>query len=212
MNFEMSELTADERYKLLTSSITPRPIAWVTSQSETGRRNAAPFSFFNMMAADPPIVALGLMRRADGSYKDTAANIIQTREFVVNLVTEADAPRMNFSCIDAPPEFDELTEGQIATLPSIRVSPPRIASAPVSLECRLYQHIDVSPASTIVLGEVLVYHIADRFLDTSNLRVDTVALQLIARMHGSGWYTRSTDRFQLARPRYADWLLEHQGR
>lgn len=200
MNFDMSALTTDERYKLLTASVTPRPIAWVTTQSASGARNAAPYSFFNMMAADPPIVALGLMRRADGSYKDTAANILQTEEFVVNLVTDADAQRMNFSCIDAPPEFDELAAGQIETLPSRHVAPPRIATAPVSLECRLHQHIDLSQASTVVLGEVVVYHIQDRFIDARNLHVDTMALQLVARLHGSGWYTRSTDCFQLIRP------------
>jgi flavin reductase (DIM6/NTAB) family NADH-FMN oxidoreductase RutF len=206
MNFAMESLCPDRRYKLLTSSITPRPIAWVTSQSAAGVRNAAPFSFFNMMSANPPIVTLGLMRRADGSYKDTAANIIATGEFVVNLVAEADAARMNFSCIDAPPEFDELTEGNIATLPSIRVLPPRIASAPISLECRLYQYMDLGSSSTLVLGEILEYHVADRYIDLANMHVDTLGLQLIARMHGTGWYTRSTDRFQMQRPRYADWI------
>jgi flavin reductase (DIM6/NTAB) family NADH-FMN oxidoreductase RutF len=206
MQFEMKALTADERYKILCSSITPRPIAWVTSLSATGARNAAPYSFFNMMGATPPIVALGLMRRSDGRYKDTAANIIETREFVVNLVCEADAAAMNFSCIDGPPEFDELAAGNIATVPSSLVAPPRILSAPVSMECRLFQHIDTSSYSTVVLGEVVMFHIHDRLIDPANLHIDTLALNLIARMHGAGWYARATDVFQMQRPRYADWV------
>jgi flavin reductase (DIM6/NTAB) family NADH-FMN oxidoreductase RutF len=205
MNFEMNALTATERYKLLASSITPRPIAWITSQSSNGIRNAAPYSFFNVMAADPPIVALGLMRRANGSYKDTTANILETKEFVINLVAESDAHRMNFTAIDAPPEFDELTEGRIDTVASTRVCPPRIASAPIHLECRLHQHIDLGAASTLVLGEVLVYHIDDNYFDLSHLHIDTARLELIGRMHGFG-YTRTINQFQLQRPDYAEWV------
>ncbi len=210
MQFEMSALTADERYKILCSSITPRPIAWVTSLSGTGARNAAPYSFFNVMGATPPIVALGLMRRPDGRYKDTAANIIETREFVVNLVCEADAPAMNFSCIDGPPEFDEIAAGDISTVPSSLVAPPRILSAPVSMECRLFQQIDTSPHSTVILGEVVMFHIADHCIDPANLHIDAPALQLIARMHGSGWYARTADVFQMQRPRYADWTQKRR--
>lgn len=208
MQFDMAALTADERYKVMSSSITPRPIAWVTSQSAAGERNAAPYSFFNMMAASPPLVVLGLMRREDGRYKDTAANIIQTREFVVNLVCEADAAAMNFSCIDGPPEFDEVAAANIATAPSSQVAPPRILSAPVSMECRLFQHIEVSPQSTVVLGEVLVFHIHDRLIDPVKLHIDTPALNLIGRMHGAGWYTRTNDLLQMQRPRYADWIMQ----
>jgi flavin reductase (DIM6/NTAB) family NADH-FMN oxidoreductase RutF len=200
MHFDMAELTTADRYKLMSSSITPRPIAWVTSESAAGVRNAAPFSFFNMMAADPPLVALGLMPRADGSYKDTAANILETGEFVVNLVREDDAPAMNFTCIDGPADFDEIDAAGLSTAPSIRVKPPRIASAPVSFECRLFQKITPGPNAIILLGQVLTTHIADTLIDPGNLHVDTPAMKLVARMHGSGWYTRCTDLFQMNRP------------
>ena len=205
MQFDMAALAPQDRYKLMSSSITPRPIAWVTSQSKDGVRNAAPYSFFNMMAADPPLVVLGLMARPDGSYKDSAANILATGEFVVNMVSEDDAPTMNFTCIDAPPEFDELEAAGIATLPSVSVAPPRIATAPASMECRLFQAIEVSAAATVVLGEVITMHIEDRFVDPKRLHVDTLGMKLVARMHGAGWYTRSTDLFQLERPTWADW-------
>lgn len=110
MEFDFADVAAPDRYKLMSAAITPRPIAWLTTLSPEGVRNAAPYSFFNMMGAAPPLVAVGLMRQPDGSYKDSARNVLETGEFVVNLVSEQDAPAMNFTCIDAPPEFDELGE------------------------------------------------------------------------------------------------------
>ena len=205
MEFDFAQLEPQQRYKLLAASITPRPIAWITTQSESGEPNAAPYSFFNVVAADPPLVVIGMMRRPDGTFKDTAANILDTGEFVLHLVTDADAAAMNFTCIDAPPGFDELAAAGIATLPSSVIAPPRIASAPVALECRLYQSIDTG-ASTIVLGEVLRFHIVDEFVDAEKLYVDTVKMELVARMHGNGWYTRSTDLFEMPRPVFDEWL------
>lgn len=203
MDFDFAQLAGPERYKLMSAAITPRPIAWITTLSLDGVRNAAPYSFFNMMSAEPPLVAIGLMRRSDGSYKDSAKNILDTGVFVVNLVGESDAEAMNFTCIDGPPEFDELAHGAIDTLPSTVIAPPRIASAPVSMECRLFQRTDAGQ-STIVLGEVLRFHISDALVDVERLHVDTLAMGLVARMHGAGWYTRTGELFQLVRPVYVD--------
>lgn len=203
MEFDFARTAAGDRYKLMSAAITPRPIAWLTTMSGDGVRNAAPYSFFNMMGAEPPLVAIGLMRRPDGTYKDSAKNIIDTGEFVVHLVSETDAPAMNFTCVDAPPGFDELAAAQIETLPSKMVAPPRIASAPVSMECRLFERVEAG-LSTIVIGEVLHFHIADALVDAERLHVDTPAMALVARMHGTGWYTRSTDMFQMTRPSFAD--------
>jgi flavin reductase (DIM6/NTAB) family NADH-FMN oxidoreductase RutF len=207
MEFDFAALSAGQRYKLMAAAITPRPIAWLTTLSLDDRRNAGPYSFFNMMGADPPIVAIGLMRRPDGSLKDSARNILDRGEFVVNLVSESDVEAMNFTCIDAPPCFDELEQGAIVTAPSRRISPPRIASAPVAMECRLFQAIEAGQ-TTIVLGEVLHFHIRDALIKGDRLHVDTPAMGLVARMHGAGWYARSTDLFQLERPAYADWLAD----
>lgn len=204
MNFDFAQMTTAERYKLMSAAITPRPIAWITTLSKNAERNAAPYSFFNMMGAEPPLVAVGMMRRPDSSYKDSAQNIIDTGEFVVNLVSEEVAQAMNFTCIDGPSGFDELAHTDVETVPSLDIAPPRIASAPVSMECRLFQRIDAGK-STIVLGEVLRFHIADRFVDADRLHVDALAMNLVARMHGAGWYTRATDLFQMARPDYASW-------
>lgn len=203
MEFDFTTLTGAERYKLMTAAIHPRPIAWLTTLSPEGQRNAAPYSFFNMMGADPPLVAIGLMRRADGRFKDSARNILETGVFVVNLVSEADAPAMNQTCIEAPPEYDELEAAQIATLPSTRIAAPRIASAPVAMECRLHQSIEAGQ-TTVVLGEVLQFHIRDDLIDPDRLHIDSPAMHLVARMHGAGWYTRCTDLFQQTRPIYEE--------
>jgi flavin reductase (DIM6/NTAB) family NADH-FMN oxidoreductase RutF len=207
VEFDFSKVGTADRYKLMGSSITPRPIAWVTSISGAGLRNAAPFSFFNMMGAEPPLIALGMMRRPDGTHKDSAANILETGEFVVNLVSEADSAAMNFTCIDAPPGFDELAAAGLSTLPSSVVGAPRIATAPVSMECRLYEAVEAG-RTTVAIGEVLRFHIDDAFIDADRLHVDTLAMNLVARVHGAGWYARTTDLFQMTRPTYEQWQSE----
>lgn len=199
MHFDFAALGTAERYKLMAAAITPRPIAWVTTLSADGVRNAAPYSFFNMMGADPPLVAIGMMRRPDGTHKDSARNVLDTGEFVVNLVARHDAEAMNFTCIDAPPDFDELAQGGIAVEPSIAIAPPRIASAPVAMECRLADALERG-STTVVLGEVLHFHIADAFIDPDRLHTDTPAMHLIARMHGAGTYVTGGEMFGMERP------------
>ena len=199
MHFDFATMPGPDRYRLMASAITPRPIAWVVTQSAGGVRNAAPYSFFNMMGADPPIVAIGMMRRADGTHKDSAQNLIDTGQFVVHLVSESDAPAMNLTCIDAPPQVDELDLAGIATVPSLAVAPPRIASAPVAMECRVHGLHEIG-TTTLVIGEVLHFHVDDRFWDPATRRIDTPAMQLVGRVHGAGWYARGTDLFELVRP------------
>jgi len=202
MHLRMDGLSAAERYKLLVGTVVPRPIAWVSTRSSAGVGNVAPYSAFNMVSAAPPLIVLGAMRAADGSMKDTATNILETKEFVVNLVGEPMLEAMNVTCIDAPPEVDEALLAGLEMVPSDLVAPPRIAGAPVSMECRLYQTIDAPPGSTIILGEVLAMTIDERFVDAATLRPDPVAMQLMGRIHGVGGYTRiQTDR-TLARPVY----------
>jgi flavin reductase (DIM6/NTAB) family NADH-FMN oxidoreductase RutF len=201
MLFDMAQLTGRERYKLLTSSITPRPIAWVTTLSKTGVLNAAPFSCFNMMGHTPPLVVLGIQQHDDGRYKDTCANIVATGELVVNLVTEADAQAMSLTSADSPPEFDEISAAGLHVMTSSRVRPPRIATAPVSFECKSFQVIRPGPEQTIVLGEVLATHVHDALvLDAERLYLDTPRMRLVGRMHAPGWYARCSDLFQIVPP------------
>jgi flavin reductase (DIM6/NTAB) family NADH-FMN oxidoreductase RutF len=198
----MRNASLPTRYKILNSTITPRPIAWVTTVSRDGTPNAAPYSFFNAVGDDPPLIVLGLLKHpATNLVKDTARNILETGEFVVNLVCEADAATMNESSVDAPPEVDELVYAGIATVKSQLVAPPRIATSPVNFECRKYAALDVG-RQTVVLGEILMAHIKDEFIsDPERLHLDTPAMKLIGRTHGSGWYVRNSDRFQIQRPK-----------
>jgi flavin reductase (DIM6/NTAB) family NADH-FMN oxidoreductase RutF len=205
MRFDMNRLSGQERYKILASTIVPRPIAWITSISADGVRNAAPFSFFNMMGNTPPTVAIGLMPQ-DGRLKDTAANILATGEFVINLVDEQNAEAMNLTCIDAPADIDEIDLARLPVLPSETVAPPRIASAPVSMECRMLSSVVTGPLQTIVVGLVNMVHIRDEFvLDAERCYIDTPRLGLVARMHGSGGYLRSGDYFQIDRPTWKEY-------
>jgi flavin reductase (DIM6/NTAB) family NADH-FMN oxidoreductase RutF len=200
MEFDFETLAASDRYKLLTSTIVPRPIASVTTMSKNGVRNAAPFSFFNAMSNDPALLAVGIMNKADGTPKDTAHNILATGEFVVNLVPRSAADVMNLTSIDAPPDTDELVVASLKTLPSLKVKPDRIAISPVSFECRLHTPIELS-GQLIALGKVVQAHVADgMMLDASKLYVDTPKLQLISRLHGRGFYGTTETVFQISRP------------
>ncbi|WP_327754629.1 flavin reductase family protein [Sphingobium sp. SJ10-10] len=204
MQFDMRELPMVTRYKIVNSTITPRPIAWITSQSADGILNAAPYSFFNCVGTEPPLVVLGLLKEpASRGLKNTASNIIATGEFVVNLVCEADAEKMNLCSVDAPADVSEIDYAGIETAPSVVVAPPRIASSPVSFECRKVAAMDIGALQTVVIGEILMAHIRDEFIsDRERVYFDTPAMKLIGRTHGSGWYVRNSDSFQMERPRY----------
>jgi flavin reductase (DIM6/NTAB) family NADH-FMN oxidoreductase RutF len=212
MLFDFATLSAQDRYKLLVSTIVPRPIAWVVSQDVQGRLNAAPFSFFNALAGDPPIVGIGIGgRRAEdppGTWKDTGANIRATSQFVVNLVSYPTREAMNVTAIEFPHDVDELRQAGLTTLPSARVAPPRIAESPVALECELLSIVEVAIDRAIVLGRVVAMHVHDDcVLDPKRCYIDTPKLDLIGRMHGGGWYSRTTDRFELPRIPLAAWDL-----
>lgn len=204
MQFDMRELPMVTRYKIVNSTITPRPIAWITSQSAEGIVNAAPYSFFNCVGTEPPLVALGLLKEpVSRGLKNTASNIVATGEFVVNLVCEGDAEKMNLSSVDAPADVSEIDYAGIETLPSITVAPPRIASSPVSFECRKVAAMDIGAMQTVVIGEILMAHVRDEFIsDRERVYFDIPAMKLIGRTHGSGWYVRNGDSFQMDRPRY----------
>ncbi len=206
MEFDFNAIDAQIGYKLLTATVTPRPIAWVTSLSAEGVVNAAPYSFFNVMGHTPPTLVLGLLRDPVKGFKDTAANIVGTGEFVVNLVSEALAGQMNVTAMDAPRHVSELEAAGLTPAPSTHIRPPRIAEAPVSIECSMLSTVITGPEQAIAIGRVLAMHVADDVvLDAERGWIDTPKLGLVARMHGAGWYARSTDTFQMARPTWADW-------
>lgn len=209
MHYDMSDLTFLQRYTIMTSTVTPRPIAWTVTMDEIGVPNCAPHSFFNAVGADPVLIVLGLMKTG-GREKDTAAHIRARGEFTVSLVSEADAEVMNLTAAPAPRGVDELALAGIATLPGIKVAVPLIARAPVSFECRTAQLLDY-PGQTLVIGEVLVAHVADAFvIDAQGPQIDTRAMKLVSRTYGRGWYERGSDQFEMQRPRYEDLLAAGQ--
>jgi flavin reductase (DIM6/NTAB) family NADH-FMN oxidoreductase RutF len=212
MLFDFAAISPKERYKLLVSTVTPRPIAWVVSQSPEGRLNAAPFSFFNAFSGEPPVVGMGVSSHQPGRPKDTRRNIRETRQFVVNLVSEEIAEAMNITAIEFEAAVDELAEAQLKTIPSVYVRPPRIAASPVAIECELLQIVELGPDNGLVLGRVLAMHVHDDVvLDPAKHHIDTPGLKLIGRMHGSGWYARTTDLFHMDRIPRAGWKLrEHK--
>lgn len=199
MEFPIDTLDTGASYKLLASVVVPRPIALVSTLEPDGTVNAAPFSFFNLVGSSPPTVALGITDKAPGTPKDTRANIVRTGEFVINLVHFGLAEAMNQCAAALPAGESELACAGLTTSPSVRIAAPRLAEARVSLECRLHSVIEVG-ANKIVLGEVVYLHIADEFVDPENSHVKADALELIGRMHGGGWYVKTTDLFDLPRP------------
>ena len=205
MLFDFETMPHANRYKLLVSAVVPRPIAWVVSQDGAGVLNAAPFSFFNVFGEDPPVLAIGVGPRPKGAAKDTKANIEALGEFTVCLVPESALARMNVTAADFPPGVDELAEAGLTTLPSSKIRPPRIAESPVAMECTLWQVVPVGRHS-MILGEVKAMHIADAAVtDVEKCYIDTPALGLVGRMHGRGWYARTTDRLEVPRITPEQW-------
>ncbi len=209
MDFDFETMPSHDRYKILVSTVVPRPIAWVTTINDQGVPNAAPYSFFNVMGTDPPIVVVGVQSHAEKRLKDTSHNILNSAEFVVHLVSEATAEAMNITCIDAPPGVDELQLAKLATIPSVKIKPPRIAASPVAFECKIHTSLTFSPNQAIVIGRVVHAHIHDAYvLDRQRCYIDTPKLQLVGRMHGTGWYAKTNDQFTLERPVWDNWVKE----
>lgn len=207
MQFPIDTLDTAQSYRLLASVVVPRPIALVSTLDAGGGVNAAPFSFFNLLGSSPPVVALGISNKDEGTPKDTRANIARTGEFVVNLVHAGLADAMNTCAIDFPAGVTELAAAHLTPAPSVRIAAPGLAEARVRLECRLHSIVEIGD-NRIVLGEVVFLHIDDAFVEPETLRVNAGALELIGRMHGGGWYVRTTDLFDLPRPNYAGWLAK----
>lgn len=200
MIFDMQNTSNENVYKLLVATIGPRPIAWVTTQDTDGTVNAAPFSFFNAMSGNPPVVAFGIGGRGPGDVKDTGGNIRRTGQFVVNLCSFELAEPMNITAIDFPKGVDELKEAGLTTTPSLHVKVPRITEAPVAMECERLVIVDVGIDRAVVLGRVVAMYVRDDcVLDKDRCYIDTPKLDLIGRLHGGGWYSRVTDRFEVPR-------------
>ncbi len=207
MHFDLASLTPLDRYKLLSSTITPRPIAWVSTMSEHGHPNAAPFSFFNVFGEDPPVLGFSVNDRSPGDRKDTGRNVRRNREFVVNLVPLAALNQMNITAAEFGPEVDEFRQAGLTPAPSLRIKAPRIAESPVAFECRLLQIVEFGPARSLIIGEILTMHVRDdAVLDAERRYIDNSGLGLVGRMHGNRYIDASTS-FELPRVDAQTWKL-----
>ncbi len=206
MHVTPADLPHRDLYKLLIDAIAPRPIAWVSTLSASGQPNLAPFSFFNVVCVDPPLLAFSTSLRpakptsTQVEPKDTLRNIRETREFVVSVVTHALLEPMNLTSGDFDPSVSEWELAHVTPEPSQLVRPARVQQSPVSFECKLHQILDFSPAptgSSLIIGKVVAIHI-----DEANLRdgrLDRNSLDLVGRM-GGVQYCRTTNRIELPRP------------
>jgi flavin reductase (DIM6/NTAB) family NADH-FMN oxidoreductase RutF len=196
MDVDFASLSEYQRYKLMASLIVPRPIALVTTLGPTGVVNAAPFSMFNMLGEEPPIVMLSINRLADGKLKDTAANIVRSREFVVHLADEAIAEEMHRCGERMAPEVSELERVGLHARPSRAVAPPCIVEAPVAFECNLWELLETA-SRQIFIGRVLWLHARDGLVDTTTWRVRLQDYHPVGRF-GASFYVRTNDRFAMA--------------
>ena len=211
LHFDFAETPPATRYKLLAGLVVPRPIALITTRSKEGIVNAAPFSFFNVFAEDPALVVVGLQGHPDGRLKDTTLNIRAAGTFVVNLVDEPLVTAMNDCAMDFPPGVGEPQALGLATAPGVHVPVPRLAGAPVALECRQVTMMCFGPTRDLIVGEVVGLFVRGGIVDPVTLRTDYDALAPVARLAGA-LYARVSDRFAIERKSYAEWAQEGEAR
>lgn len=199
MELDLETKHRGRAYAILASLVIPRSIAWVTTLGPDGVVNAAPFSFFNVLGANPPILGFCPGDRADGIPKDTARNIRLMHEFVVNLVDEQLAEAMNRTAASLPYGVSELPSASLTTAPSSVVKPPRLAGAPASLECAEWGTLEIG-GNRLIIGLIKRVHLRDELFDPKTLRIRAENFHVIGRMSSPNWYCRTRDRFELVRP------------
>ena len=201
MQIEISKIPITEAYQWMVSLVAPRPIAWVTTLSPTGVVNLAPFSFFNVFGANPPVVVFSPTLKRDSTKKDTLVNIEHLGEFVIHASTDRDIAAINASSATLDPEVSEVDYVGKETVPSTLIKVPRLHDAPFALECKLRQIVPVGDgpiSANLIIGEVVMMHIDPKILDATG-KVDPKLLRSVARLGGEHW-CHSTDLFQMERP------------
>jgi flavin reductase (DIM6/NTAB) family NADH-FMN oxidoreductase RutF len=206
MLLDLSTLSPGRAYRFLISVIVPRPIAFVSTLSPGGARNLAPFSYFMGVGSKPPTLAIAILKR-DGRLKDTARNILETGEFVVNVATEELAARVTLASGEYAPEVDEFALTGLTAVPGERVRVPRVAESPVNLECRLYRSFDIGEPPfdvALIVGEVLIAHLRDELWAEGMVQAEK--LRPVGRL-GANLYTPLGEIFAIDRPK-----VDEQGR
>jgi flavin reductase (DIM6/NTAB) family NADH-FMN oxidoreductase RutF len=196
VELELAQLPALERYKILIGLVIPRPIAWVSTWSENGVANCAPFSFFNVISEEPPLCIISFNWRSDGLLKHTLKNIRRTGEFVVNLADEGTANAMHLSGTELPESESEFEKYGLTPLPAKRVKHPRIAQAAASFECRLERRISFGPEREMVVGEILLIHAREGIIDPVTKRISEELYHPVGRLFANR-YCKTRERFNL---------------
>ena len=187
MHVDPKTLSADESYKLMTGVVVPRPVAWVTTIAENGGVNLAPFSTFTFVSPKPPMLAFSVGQRG-GIYKDTARNILANEEYVVHIADRALIEAVHGSAVEHPPDVSEVEMLGLATEPSLHVKPPRVAAAPIAMECRLRQCLEFGETrSRLIVGEVVAFHFREGLIKGG--KIDTRALDPLCRLAGPNYAT-----------------------
>ena len=198
MTFDLFSLPPNQRYRILASLVTPRPIAWITTQDNDGRLNAAPFSFFNVFGSNPPIVAFAPGDKDKTTPKDTAFNIRANGEFVVHMVDEPLGQTMVATAASLPHGENELAGHNLTLVPSEKVSVPRIVEAPAALECTQHSTIEIG-SNRLVIGIVHYVHVREGLMNDSGY-LEQGTYHPLARMASPDWYSRTNDQFEMPRP------------
>jgi len=199
MEIKFKDLDPKQIYKLMTSVIVPRPIAWISTVSRKGINNLAPFSYFAGISSDPPLIAVSIGSKSPKEKKDTWKNIEETGEFVINMVTKELLAEMNITSLPFEEEIDEFEKAGLTPIPSTTVKPPRVKESPVNIECRRYEIIEIGKMG-LILGEILTVHIRDDILNEKGY-VDTTKLEIIGRLGGANYCLITAENtFELKRP------------
>jgi flavin reductase (DIM6/NTAB) family NADH-FMN oxidoreductase RutF len=199
-SIDIETLSLRERYHLLVTTVIPRPIAWVSTISPEGIANLAPFSFFNAIAANPMSVCFAPVNDRNGKAKDTLVNIRATKQFVVNIVTEDNAEKMNKTSATYPYGVSEFEKAGLTSVASIKIKPPRVGESPIQMECELIEIVTLSQGplgGNLVIGKVVMFHAAESVWNGGDIRHED--LRAIGRMAGN-WYAKTRDTFELERP------------
>lgn len=200
MQFDPQEIDQSAIYKLLTGAVIPRPIGWISSISEDGIPNLAPFSFFNAVGDDPPHVMFSTVRPND-SNKDTLNNVLATKQFVVNMVTEDTVERMNTTSQSFLPDENEFELAGLTPIPSVKIKPSRVKESPITMECELVHHYSLENhkhgGATIMVGKIVMFHVDESIL-LENYKINLETYRPVARLAGSN-YSKLGEIFSIKR-------------
>jgi flavin reductase (DIM6/NTAB) family NADH-FMN oxidoreductase RutF len=201
LSIDPSENTVRENYKFLIGSIIPRPIAFVTTKSKDGIINGAPFSYFNIVSSDPPLISVSI-QRSSGKQKDTARNIMEVKEFVVHIVDKHNVEKINQTAANLPPDQSEIEFADLTIVESKKISVPGVKEAKIRLECSLKQMIELgendTPSCDLIIGQIVQFHIEEGIYE--NGRIDPIGLAAVSRLAGND-YAKIGEIFSIERPK-----------